>query len=221
MTERLIIFGAGDIAELAHYYFSTDSDYEVVAFVVDREYITVAQFCGLPVVAFDEVADRFPQRDHALFVALSYTKINAVRREKYIAAKAMGYRIASYVSSKATVLNDGKIGENCFILENNTIQPFVTIGNNVTLWSGNHIGHHSTISDHTFISSHVVVSGGCNVAESCFIGVNATIRDHVKIGPRCVIGASALILSDADPEGVYLGPETERSRVPSTRLRKI
>ena len=101
-----------------------------------------------------------------MFVALSYAKLNAVRKEKYLAAKALGYRLASYVSPRATVLNDGRIGDNCFILEDNTIQPFVTIGNNVTLWSGNHIGHHSTIRDHCFIASHVVVSGGVEIGES-------------------------------------------------------
>lgn len=221
MTTRLIIFGTGDIAELAHHYFSVDSDYEVIGFAVDRQYLEAPQFCGLPVIAFEDLANSHPPQDHAFFAALSYTKLNALRREKYLAAKAMGYRIASYVSSKASILNDGRIGENCFILEDNTVQPFVTIGNNVTLWSGNHIGHHSTIRDHVFIASHVVVSGGCDIGENCFIGVNATLRDHVTIGARCVIGAGALILADAEPEGVYLGSETERSRVPSTRLRKI
>ena len=133
----------------------------------------------------------------------------------------MGYRIASYVSSKATVLNEGKFGENCFILEDNTIQPFVTIGNNVTLWSGNHIGHHSIIRDHCFIASHVVVSGGVTIEESCFIGVNSTIRDHIKIGEKCILGANTLLLSDAPSGGIYMSHETERSKVPSSRLKKI
>lgn len=221
MTTPLIIFGTGDIAELAHHYFSTDSDYEVVAFTVDRQYLETPRFCDLPVVAFEDLTSTYSPQDHEFFAALSYTKLNAVRSDKYLAAKAMEYPIASYVSSKASILNNGRIGENCFILEDNTVQPFVTIGNNVTLWSGNHIGHHSTIRDHTFIASHVVVSGGCDIGESCFIGVNATLRDHVTIGARCVIGAGALILADAEPEGVYLGSETERSRVPSSRLRKI
>jgi UDP-3-O-[3-hydroxymyristoyl] glucosamine N-acyltransferase len=119
------------------------------------------------------------------------------------------------------VLNDGRIGDNCFIFEDNTIQPFVTIGSNVTLWSGNHIGHHSTIKDHCFIASHVVVSGGVEIGECTFIGVNATLRDHIKIGERCVIGAGALLLADAEPEGVYIGAGTERSKVPSSRLRRI
>jgi sugar O-acyltransferase (sialic acid O-acetyltransferase NeuD family) len=218
---KLVIFGTGDIAQLAWHYFTTDTDYEVAAFAVDGEYLSGETFCDLPLVALENIKDRFPPNDHAFFVALSYSGLNSLRRDKYLAAKAIGYPIASYVSSRATLLSDTPIGENCFILEDNTIQPFVTIGDNVTLWSGTHIGHHSTIGSHCFLASHIVVSGGVEIGESCFIGVNATLRDHVKIGDRCVIGAGALILSDAEPEGVYLGPETPRSRVPSSRLRKI
>lgn len=221
MKKRLVIFGFGDIAQLAHFYFSTDSDYEVVAFTVDAAYLTNTTFCDLPIVAFEEITKHYAPEENYLFVALSYSKLNAVRKEKYLAAKALGYRLANFISARATVLNEDRIGENCFIFEDNTIQPFVTIGNNVTLWSGNHIGHHSTIKDHSFIASHTVVSGGVVIGEQCFIGVNATLRDHIKIGEKCVIGAGALLLTDAAPEGVYLGPATERSKLPSTRLRKI
>lgn len=221
MKKSLIIFGSGDIAQLAHFYFTTDSEYEVTAFTVDAAYIKETTFCGLPVIAFEELGSLFPPDIHDVFIALSYSSLNRLRKEKFYAAKALGYRLASYISSKATILNDGCIGENCFIFEDNTIQPFVTIGNNVTLWSGNHIGHHSNINDHCFIASHVVVSGGVDIGEQCFIGVNATLRDHIQIGERCVIGAGVLLLSDAEPDGVYLGTATERSRVPSSKLRKI
>lgn len=221
MKKRLVIFGLGDIAQLAHYYFSTDSIYEVVAFTVDLAFVNETVFCGLPVVPFEELSERYSNKEHEIFVALSYSKLNAVRKEKYLAAKALGYGLATFVSSHATALNDGRIGENCFILEDNTIQPFVTIGNNVTLWSGNHVGHHSTIKDHCFIASHVVISGGVEIGEQCFIGVNATLRDHIKIGDKCVIGAGALLLANAEAEGVYIGTATERAKVPSTKLRKI
>ena len=221
MKKLLVIFGSGDIAQLAHYYFSADSNYEVVAFTLDAKYILEEEFCGLPVVAFENVAEKYSPQSHDIFVAIGYSKLNAVRKEKFLAAKEKGYKLASFISSRATVLNEGRFGENCFVFEDNTIQPFVTIGNNVTLWSGNHIGHHSVIHDHTFIASHVVISGGVEIGEQCFVGVNATLRDHIKIGDRCVVGAGALLLADAAPEGVYIGTATERSKAPSPRLRGI
>ena len=221
MSKPLVIFGQGDIAELAEFYFRTDSERQVAAFTVDGEYLKESVFKGKSVVPFEDLANEYPASEYEVFIAVSYTKLNGLRAEKYFAAKTMGYTAASYISSAATVLNQGAIGENCFILEDNTIQPFCEIGNNVTLWSGNHIGHHSVIHDHVFIASHVVVSGGVEIGERCFVGVNATLRDHITVGEKCVVGAGALLLSDTEPEGVYLGGETERSRVPSSRLRGI
>lgn len=221
MKRRLVIFGSGDLAELAHFYFRTDSRYVVTAFTLDGSYIRESNLDGLPVVPFEDVAAAYPPDTHDFFVALSYSRLNALRKDKYLAAKASGYSLATYVSSKATILNEGRIGDNCFILEDNTIQPFVTVGNNVTMWSGNHIGHHSQIGDHTFIASHAVVSGGVRIGEQCFIGVNATLRDHISVGDRCVIGAGALLLGDAEPEGLYIGQATERAPIPSSRLRTI
>jgi sugar O-acyltransferase (sialic acid O-acetyltransferase NeuD family) len=221
MKRKLVIFGSGDIAQLAHFYFSTDSEYEVVAFTIDAGYIKESNFCSLPIVAFEDIIKEYPPENNYFFVALSYSKLNAVRKEKFLAAKEKGYQLVSFISSRATVLNDGLIGENCFIFEDNTIQPFAKIYNNVTLWSGNHIGHHSVIKNHAFITSHVVVAGGVEIGEQCFIGINATLRNHIKIGDRCVVGAGALLLADAAPEGVYMGTATERSKIPSTRLRSI
>lgn len=217
----LVIFGAGEIAELAHFYFEHDSAHRPVAFTVDGAFLKVNTFKGLPVLAFEEVATAFPPSVHQGFVALSYAKLNALRGAKCAAMEALGYTLASYVSSRATVFDGFAPGRNAFILEDNTIQPFARVGRNVTMWSGNHIGHHSIIEDDVFITSHVVVSGGVRVGRRSFLGVNATLRDHITIGERCVIGAGALLLNDAEPEGVYMGTASERSRVPSSRLRGI
>ncbi|MBI5598461.1 MAG: acetyltransferase [Deltaproteobacteria bacterium] len=219
--KEVVIFGVGDIAEIAHFYLTNDSGHRAAAFTADRAYLDRDRFCALPVVAFEEVERLYPPQRYGMFVAVSYAKLNGLRADKCAEARAKGYRLISYVSSKATVWQGLKHGDNCFILEDNTIQPFVTIGNNVTLWSGNHIGHHSEIGDNCFIASHAVISGGVKVRENCFIGVNATIRDHVTIAKNCVVGAGALILKDTQEGGVYTAPEAVLSKVPSTRLRKI
>lgn len=221
MNKKLVIFGTGDVAQLAHYYFSEDTDYEVVSFSVDREYFFEPEFCGLPVVKAEDVVKLFPPAQYDFFIALAYGKQNALRKEKYLAAKELGYKCASYVSSWATVLNKGRIGENCFIFENNVIQPFAEIGNNVVLWSGNHIGHHSLIKDHAFIASHVVVSGHVTIGEQTFIGVNATLRDNITIGDRCVIGAGTLLLSDADDDVLFKGEATQSVDISNRSYIKI
>ncbi len=208
---RLVIFGAGDIARLAHHYFKTDSPHEVAAFVVDREFKTTDIFDGLPLCATDELVARYPPSDYSAFVAVSYARMNRLRQEKYEAMKAAGYQCVSYVSSRCTYLSTTPPGDNCLILEDNTIQPFVTIGNNVTLWSGNHIGHDSTIEDHCFIASHVVVSGHVRVGAGSFIGVNATLRNSITIGPQTLIAAGALVMKDTAAGGVYFQERAKRA----------
>ena len=201
---KLVIFGAGDIARLAHFYFTRDSEYEVAAFTVDKQYRQSDVFQELPLLDFETVTDHYPPSTYKMFVALSYANMNKVRAEKYYLAKESGYKLVSYISSKCTNLTEFPLGDNCFILEDNTIQPFVKIGNNVTLWSGNHIGHDSVIEDHCFIASHIVVSGHVHIAQYCFIGVNATLRNSIAIAPETLIGAGAVIMKDTVEKGVYL-----------------
>jgi sugar O-acyltransferase (sialic acid O-acetyltransferase NeuD family) len=219
--EKIIIFGLGDISQIAHFYLSQDDNYEVIAFTVDKEYATQNEFENLPVIAFEEIEVTYPCTEFKMFIPLGYTKVNQLRQQKFSEAKAKGYDFISYISPNATVAKNAKIGKNCFIFEDNTIQPFVTIEDNCILWSGNHIGHHSTIKENCFIASHVVVSGGVEIGENTFIGVNATLRDHITIGKSNVIGAGALILGNTEDNKVYITKATEQSRVPSNRLRNI
>jgi sugar O-acyltransferase (sialic acid O-acetyltransferase NeuD family) len=215
---RLIIFGAGDIARLAHYYFTRDSEHEVAAFTVDQKYRHGDTFLDLPLSPFEEVVERYPPKDYKMFVALSYAKMNRTRAEKYYQAKASGYELVSYVSSRCSFLTDIPVGDNCFILEYNTIQPFVRIGSNVTLWSGNHIGHDSIIEDHCFLASHIVVSGYVRIHPYCFIGVNATLRNSIEVARETLIGAGAVIMKDTVEKGVYLPQRAELSAKKSDEI---
>ena len=202
---KLIIVGDSAFAEIAYEYFTHDSAYEVVAFSVERAFMTRDTLFGLPVVPFEELEEHYAPEEHAFYAALVYTQMNRLRTRLYREAKAKGYRPASYVSSRAFVWRNVELGEHCFIFEDNTVQPFVRIGDNVVLWSGNHIGHHSVVGDNCFVSSHVVVSGFCSVGANCFIGVNATFGNNLAVGDDCLIGAGALIARDVPEDTLVKG----------------
>lgn len=206
--EKIVIFGVSQLASLAHFYFENDSPHEVVAFTVDKNYMEVGEFRGLPVIAFEDIEKKFPPSEYKMFLPISFKKMNYFRKAKFNEAKQKGYQCISYVSSKATTWPDLNIGENCFIFEDNTIQPFVKIGNNCVLWSGNHIGHHSEIKDHVFITSQVVISGCCEIGENSFFGVNATIRDETVIGRASLIGMGAIITKDTPEFSIWVGAKS-------------
>lgn len=207
MKSRVVLFGTGSFAQVAHYLLTHDSGHEVVAFTVNEKFISERELFGLPIVPFETIEQQFPPSEFKMLIAVGYKGLNKVRAALCAEAKAKGYELITYVSSKTTYWGES-IGENCFIFEDNTIQPFVKIGDNVVMWSGNHIGHHSTIGSHCFITSHVVISGHVNVGPYCFFGVNATVRDSINIGESCLIGAGALIMKSTKDKELYVPKRT-------------
>lgn len=220
MRTKAVIFGTGSFAELAHYFLSHDSTYTVHAFCAGKDHIKQDTFCGLPLVPFETIEQEYPPEEVSMFIAVGYNKLNTLREKYYHLAKAKGYILLTYISSRASFFAR-EIGDNCFIFEDNTVQPFVKIGCNVVLWSGNHIGHHGTIEDHVFIASHVVVSGHCHVGSHTFIGVNATLRDGLTIGKRNIIGSGALIMKDTADDEVYSVARTRASTKKSFDIENI
>ena len=220
-SKKLVLFGTGAFAEVAFCYFQEDSPYEVVAFTADREYCKVKEVSGIPLIPFEDIEKEFPPANYDMHIAVGYNKLNQARFNAYTRAKEKGYTLANYIYSKIKTWDNNKFGDNVFIFEDNTIQPFVEFGSNIVLWSGNHIGHHSKIGNHTFLTSHVVVSGFVNIGEFCFFGVNATLRDSINISDKTIVGAGALILKDTQPEELYIGPKTLPVPKKSTDIKKI
>lgn len=222
MTNRpLVIFGSGEIASLAKFYFEKDAGRRIAAFTVDDAYAGPETFEGLPLLPWSEALTRFPPGEADMHVALSYRKLNRLRQEKYEQARSAGYSLASYVCSKASVWPDLVHGDNCFILEDQVIQPTVRIGSNVMLWSGNHIGHGTAIGDHTYFASHVVVSGHCRIGQRCFFGVNATLRDFLTIGDDCFVAMGASVAKDMGDGAVALAPTSTLLPGDDRRAEKI
>ena len=201
----IILVGDSLFAEIAYEYFTYDSDYEVVAFAVERAYLKRETFMGVPVVPHEDLPQHFDPATHSFFAAMVYTHMNRLRTRMYGLTKAMGYAPASYISPKAFIWRNVELGEHVFIFEDNTIQPFCKIGNNVVLWSGNHIGHHSIIRDNTFISSHVVISGACDIGANCFFGVNASVGNDVTVGDDCLVASGSNIVKNVPPDSFVRG----------------
>ena len=216
-TNKVVVFGTNDTAELTHWYLTNDSNYEIVAFTVNEKYMSITEFKGLPVVPFEELEKLYPPTEYLFFAPMTGTKMNNNRKRIYEEGKKKGYTYISYISSNATVCGN-KIGENCLILEDNTLQPFTEIGNNVVMWSGNHIGHHGKIEDHVFFTSHVVLSGHCHVKERAWFGVNSTIRDGLTIGEGSLIAMGAVITKSTEADGLYMGAPAKKQEAPASKV---
>lgn len=215
---RVVIFGCGRGADTAFRYLSQDSPHEICAFAVESRFQPPSSFHGRPVVEYESVVSLFPPDQYHMFVPLGFQNMNRLRAEKYLDAKAKGYRFVSYVSSRLYSLEPLVIGENCLILDSQAVNLDVTIGNNVTLWSGNHIGDRTVIGDHAWISSHVTVAGDVTIGEACFLGVNASISNNVRLGPRTFVGAGALVTRDTTEGSVHIGTPSRPAPMSSEKF---
>jgi len=216
----IVIFGTRNFAEIAHYYFTHDSPHRVAAFTVDGQYVESATFAGLPVVPFEELPQRFPPSDFGMFVAVGHQQLNGQREAKVAAAEQAGYRLASFISSKADVPPEFQLQPNTMIMERATLQPFVRVGRDSIIWSTTRIGFHTQIGDHCWVVC-ALFGESCAVGDNSFIGLNATIAPGTRIGRGNIIGAGALITKDTKDYEIYRGEASEASRVPSTRMRRI
>lgn len=215
---KVIIFGNSLYAEHIFFFLTHDSPHSPIAFTADSGYIGRVELFGLPVVPFETVETIFPPSEYGMIVSLGFQRVNRLREEKYLQAKAMGYDLINYISSKAITWPGLAVGDNCIIGEA-TISPYVKIGNDVTIGSGAVIGHHSVIKDHCFISPGAVLPGGVTVEEYCLIGANATIKEGVTIARECIIGAGVTITKNTREKSVYADRPPELYPRPSDQLR--
>ncbi len=215
--KRLVIFGCGNFARVAHYYFQHDSEYTVVAFAVDEAYQEQATFQDLPVVPFETVQDQYSPDAYHIFIALGLRELNNLRAQRISDAGRKGYRLASYVSSGAVVPADLHMAPNVWIMETAHIHPFVELAQGTIIWSRSTIGFGSRIGENCWIAGGLC-GESVKVGECTFIGLGATVASFLSVGKGNVIGAGALILKDTGDFEVYKGRHSDKSPVPSTRF---
>jgi sugar O-acyltransferase (sialic acid O-acetyltransferase NeuD family) len=206
----VVIFGVRNFASLAWHVLTHDTPLAVAGFTADGAYLRGDRFHELPVVAFEEVEERFPPEAHQMLVPLGGRGANGFRRDRYLQAKAKGYELVTYVSSRALVAPGVQIGENSMIFEGAAVQAMASIGANCIVRTLANISHHVTLGDHGFVAASAVVGGGATIGERCFLGLGSVVRDGVTVAERCLIGAGAVVTRDTEPNGVYTGLPAKR-----------
>jgi sugar O-acyltransferase (sialic acid O-acetyltransferase NeuD family) len=219
---QLVIFGAGKVADVVFRHVRAAGEHDVVAFTCDGPFVPEAGvWHDRPVVAFEDVARSYPPDRFAMIVALGYHDLNALRRRKYDEAKAKGYRLISYISPKAGVGDWLEAGDNCIVLDAAVIEPGVRLGNNVVVWSGALVGHHSVIEDHAWIAGHATFGGSAKLGSASFVGLGAVVGHEVEIGAASFLGAGVLVTKCADAKSVFVSKNTDLFRLDSEQFLKI
>jgi sugar O-acyltransferase (sialic acid O-acetyltransferase NeuD family) len=221
MKKDLVIFGVGKIAEVIYYYAKEECRYNVVAFSVDEPYKNKVTFQGLPVVSFAEVETHYPPAGNDMFIAVGYHDLNKLRENKCNEAMAKGYELVSIISPLANLPLNVSTGWNCFIMPPAIIHPCVSIRNNVFIFSGAMVGHHSVIDDHCWLTSCCNISGNVHVGANTFMAVNATVGHSVTIGKKCFLGANTLVVKNLEDEKVVIAESSKPIKLNSSQFLRM
>lgn len=219
--KNLVIFGIGKIADVVYYHLKNSGNFNIVAFTVDKEYITSKEKFSVPIVEFEKIEKLYPPDKFYIFISVGYQNMNTLRENKYNKAKELGYKMISYISPNSDNISDITIGDNSLVLGNCSIEPYSKIGNNTFIWSNSVIGHHSKIENNCFISGGVNIGGSSIIQDNCFIGLNATIGHEITVKKESFIGATAVVLKDTESKSVFINPSTPKFRLDSETFLKI
>ncbi|MEK7432696.1 MAG: acetyltransferase [Cyanobacteriota bacterium] len=219
--KKIVIFGIGKISDVLYYHLKKSNKFDIVAFTVDSEYITVENKFSLPVVSFENIVNLYPPSEFDMFISIGYQNMNKLRENKYNKAKELGYNLVNYISPNADNVSNIDIGENSVILGNCSLEPFSKVGNNTFIWSNSVIGHHSQIKDNCFISASVNIGGSSIIEDNCFIGLNSTIGHEIKLDSQTFVGAASVVLKNTESKSVFISPDTNKFRLDSESFLKI
>lgn len=216
----IVLFGAGQIAAVAKAYIDAHGPHRIVGFTVDRAHQKGDSFEGLPLVPWEDLEQYFPPDRVELLGPLSYRRMNEFRRDRHQEGRARGYGFASFIHPDCHIYTTD-IGENCFILENNVIQPFARIGTGVMMWSGNHVGHHSTIGDYTFVASQSGFGGGATIGERCFVAGQVGVESGITVGAGCFLGTGVKVKKTLAAQSVVPGTADALASYSADRLKRL
>ncbi|WP_291995042.1 DapH/DapD/GlmU-related protein [Candidatus Accumulibacter sp. ACC003] len=205
---KLIIYGNGQMARMFLHF--ARSEFDVLAFTVDRAVLNETEIEGLPVLAFDQLEQQFSPGEHKLITAVGYLEMNELRAQKYAEARARGYQFANYIHPSVVWHANIIAGENNVVLDHVAIHPYTRLGNSNFICSNASIGHGCTIGDNCWINSGVAIGGETRLGDGCFLGLNATIGDNIALAAGCYIGANTLLTRSTQAEEVYISGNGER-----------
>lgn len=192
MQEKLIIVGISSTSKQILNFVNHYRLYDVIGFAVNKAYMNVEEFQGLPVYALETLQNTYSPTDYKLFVAVQWNHLNRDRKTLYNYCKSHGFQMANIISPTAIVRSPIEV-DNLFIDDYAVIMNDVTLGNNCYFKVSCVIGSNAVISEHCFCGIKSLIGGGSIIGEQSFVGLNATIFDGTTIGRKCLVGACAVV----------------------------
>tara|TARA_Y100000589_G_scaffold332322_1_gene391726 strand:+ start:3627 stop:4286 length:660 start_codon:yes stop_codon:yes gene_type:complete len=192
--EEIYIFGTGDVAEII-------ADYVLNKGIKIRNFVDFEihkkKILNIPVIKYSKNLNK----EIPIFVAIGYKELNKNRSDKIEFLKNHEWNFANIVCSS---ISNQLQGENIFIANNVSIQPYAEIYSGNFIWDNCVIGHHCKLEENTWITSGSVIGGYTKLGKNSFLGINSSISHMLNIGEYSFIGAGSLVSKNLNKNSVII-----------------
>ena len=119
-------------------------------------------------------------------------------------------QLGIFKHSKAYVSNDVQLKAGCVIYPHATVHTGVSLQKGVLINSNATVGHETHIGAYTSIGPGVSIGGRCIFGEEIYVGIGASSIERIKIVAKTVLGAGAVVVSNIEEPGTYIGIPARR-----------
>lgn len=221
MVKPIVFFGVGKIAEVISYYASEECGISIAAYTVDEKFKDKDVFLGKPVVPFESIEQNYPPEKYDMFIGIGYHQLNQLRTSKFNESQLKGYNLISIVSESCNLPKNVTYGKNCFIMPPSMIHPCVRLADNVFVFNGALVGHHSFIGNNCWITSNASIGGNASIGENSFLAMDVIIGNSISIGKNCFVGSNCQVIKDMLDEQVVISEGSKPIKLNSQQFFKF
>ena len=209
MQKKVIIIGNSHFSEIIYEHITQDTDWSVVAFAADRDFIKADSISGTAVIPIEEMDNEFDGQEVSLIMAVGYGNGNRTRRKLFEECTGKGFHFTNYIHSSVLCAERVSMGKGNIIFPGVTIDSYVKIGDGNIILPQVMIGHDVEIGHFCAVSGGTLLGGSAKIGDMSFIGMGVVIRDQISISREAYIGASCYIHKNVS-EGQCVLPDKSK-----------
>jgi len=196
--QGIVIWGASGHAKVVADIIRLEGRFELQGFLDDVD-PQQREFLGLPVLGGAGALGRL-KMDGVTHIVFGFGNCEGRLKLSEVVRKE-GFSLATVIHPSAVVAADVLIGAGTVIAAGAIVNPGATIGANVIINTRASVDHECEIADGAHICPGVTLGGSVIVGTAAWVGIGTTVKDHINIGARALIGAGSVVVSDI-PAGV-------------------
>lgn len=195
---HVVIIGASGHARVIADIIRCSGDV-VEGFLDDREAI---EFPGLKVLGKVADVEEIARKNISFLFVIGIGQ-NDIRHSIADEHPCIPYYTAIHPSAVVSI--DVEIGPGTVVMPNAVVNTGTKIEKHCIINTGATVDHDCLIGSFAHLSPGVHLSGMVRIGEGTWLGVGASVVNNLCICGNCIIGAGAIVISDLDTKGTYVG----------------